>query len=204
MKRRASQSRSSGCDGGSPLTPKLSTVGTMPRPRSHPHTRFTSTRCGSADSGRPIQAASSLRPLDPVGMARSTANTSGMPRGTTRPRFFSIPRTRIAVSAASARSSTIIAVSRGGSSAPSRPSSASISAERAAAGVTPSAFGGVSAVSFFSLVRSALSRAVAVSISARREAINAGSGSGRAIQRATLSVSLRRVFVLERIPASAW
>ena len=139
----------------------------------------------------------SLRPLEPAGMARSVAKTSGNPRGTTRPRFFSTPRTRIAASPGVGWSSTTIAVGRGSSSALSRPSSASISTRRAVA-----APGGESVISCFTVVRSTFSRATRASISARREAISAGSGSGRAIHRATLSVSLKSVLVLAKMPAS--
>src|SRR5262249_17179490 len=47
----ASQSSSSGCDGGSPCMPNSSLVSTMPVPKSSSHSRFTATRAVNGWSG---------------------------------------------------------------------------------------------------------------------------------------------------------
>src|SRR5262245_10680775 len=57
----ASQSRSSGCDGLTPIFPKLLGVGTMPRPKCQCQIRLTMTRAVSGLSADAIHSANARR-----------------------------------------------------------------------------------------------------------------------------------------------
>ena len=61
----ASQSSSSGCDGGAPCVPKSSLVSTMPRPKNCSHARLTATRAVSGLSlvDQPARQAQPVRHL---------------------------------------------------------------------------------------------------------------------------------------------
>ena len=59
-----SQSSNSGCVGGSPILPKLSSVATMPRPKWWNQIRLTITRAVSGLSGDAIHSASANRRPD--------------------------------------------------------------------------------------------------------------------------------------------
>ncbi|PYR86343.1 MAG: hypothetical protein DMG18_03030 [Acidobacteria bacterium] len=61
MNSTANQSSISGCVGGSPIFPKLSSVGTMPRPKWWCQTRLTMTRAASGFSREASHSASALR-----------------------------------------------------------------------------------------------------------------------------------------------
>src|SRR4051794_26247098 len=61
MNSTASQSSSSGCDGGLPLRPKLAVVSTSGRPKCHAQTWFTATRAVSGFAGLVTQFASAVR-----------------------------------------------------------------------------------------------------------------------------------------------
>ena len=79
MNSMASQSSSSGCDGGVPCVPKSFSVSTRPRPKYCCQTRFTITRAVSGFS----RADEPLREVEPVRLAvddaRNGCSTAGVP-----------------------------------------------------------------------------------------------------------------------------
>ena len=87
----ASQSSSSGCDGGVPCVPKSFSVSTRPRPKYACQKRFIVTRAVSGFFGSTIHLARSRR----FGLLRagSGGSTAGVPGVTTAPlRVKSPPR----------------------------------------------------------------------------------------------------------------
>ena len=100
MKRVARWSSSSGCDGRSPVTPKLSTVETIPRPNRWCQTRLTITRGGERDCGAG-QPAGQLQPaallgvhLGAPGTSKAVRNPRGRSARASRPRRGCGPRCR--------------------------------------------------------------------------------------------------------------
>jgi hypothetical protein len=89
----ASQSSNSGCDGGSPCTPKSALVRTRPVPKNCCHNRFTATRAVSGFSFATIQFAKSRRVARAVGSASlSGGSTAGTPGSTFSPFLSYCPR----------------------------------------------------------------------------------------------------------------
>ena len=100
MKRVARWSSSSGCDGGSPVTPKLSTDFTRPVPKRWCQTRLTMTRETRGLRGLESHCANSSLPLCLTLTTGSPGNATTLrnPRGTRGPCFSASPRIRIAAS----------------------------------------------------------------------------------------------------------
>ena len=100
----ASHSSNSGCVGGVPVSPKLSAVGTIPRPMRCSQIRLTMTRANSAEAGdRPSvnqRASALLRPLVaapglPAGIQPETCeseSTRSRPGCTSLPGVSKLPR----------------------------------------------------------------------------------------------------------------